>query len=180
MFSFKIRMVVQCTVVGAWVEGAVRNWFEEDEGGDGKRWVGSCFVWGEREECQWDIGRLKIILVWVEQENGKSVETKLEKGGRWGRRGKAGEISGNEENWSSDWPSRWLPWWSRWLRGKRSWEWILWPTGRWVYMFYKFQSPFLQGGKRGLLHALSEARCAGDWRDSLKRQSNCFLIPATK
>ena len=36
-FLFKIRMVVQCTVVGAWVEGAVRNWFEEDDGGDGKR-----------------------------------------------------------------------------------------------------------------------------------------------
>ena len=33
----KISMVVQCTVVGAWVEGAVRNWFEEEEGGDGKR-----------------------------------------------------------------------------------------------------------------------------------------------
>ena len=30
-------MVVKCTVVGAWVEGAVRNWFEEEEGGDGKR-----------------------------------------------------------------------------------------------------------------------------------------------
>ena len=28
---------VKCTVVGAWVEGAVRNWFEEEEGGDGKR-----------------------------------------------------------------------------------------------------------------------------------------------
>ena len=34
-----LRMVgtVKCTVVGAWVEGAVRNWFEEEEGGDGKR-----------------------------------------------------------------------------------------------------------------------------------------------
>ena len=36
-FSERKRMVVQTTVVGAWVEGAVRNWFEEEEGGDGKR-----------------------------------------------------------------------------------------------------------------------------------------------
>ena len=31
-------MAVQTTVVGAWVEGAVRNWFEEEEGGDGRRY----------------------------------------------------------------------------------------------------------------------------------------------
>ena len=30
-------MAVKTTVVGAWVEGAVRNWFEEEEGGDGRR-----------------------------------------------------------------------------------------------------------------------------------------------
>ena len=40
----KITMVVKCTVVGAWVEGAVRNWFEEEEGGDGKRSV-KCLIW---------------------------------------------------------------------------------------------------------------------------------------
>ena len=34
---FRMVGTVKCTVVGAWVEGAVRNWFEEEEGGDGKR-----------------------------------------------------------------------------------------------------------------------------------------------
>ena len=41
----------------------------------------------------------------MEQENGKSVEAELEKGGRCGRRGEKGElIYSKEENWSLSYP----------------------------------------------------------------------------
>ena len=71
-------MAVKTTVVGAWVEGAVKNWFTEEE--DGRRMMGRAWrpqLKGEVEGEEYDSATLFVAFYILQSTISQPVRHKI-------------------------------------------------------------------------------------------------------